>query len=179
MTSYPDALTELHRLYVGRAWDVSVLDVEIFDRFRDAVGWVSQWRRRPSPDAEDLRMFGREGAGGRLFLWLPTRDVMGVRPDTPLEQCRVVFLGSEGQTEVVAKTLGDFVVLLGHGFSPWQIQYFGTPSWSRKVDAPPVPNAPIRALVDRFFPTLADRAPAVIIEEARRDRALLEKLLGP
>jgi hypothetical protein len=54
---------------------------------------------------DDFRVFGQNGAGGYAAFWL-------VRHDEDLADQPIVFLGSEGETAVVARDLPDVLRLL-------------------------------------------------------------------
>ena len=90
------------------------VDFEPYERFMTAdetVGWWRSWTGDASVTRTPFRVFGQDGSGGLAAFWL-------VRPGAPLERQPVVFLGSEGETAVVASDLGSYLWLLAGGFGP-------------------------------------------------------------
>lgn len=83
-------------------------------------------------------MFGRDGSGGFAAFWL-------VRPNRVLFDQPIVFLGSEGETGVVARDLG-----------PWEA---ATPYERDRV---PRPSQELAAIAERFAPGRCRSAAAVI-----------------
>ncbi|GHF47315.1 hypothetical protein GCM10010218_30820 [Streptomyces mashuensis] len=61
-------------------------------------------------------MFAQNGAGGMVASWL-------VREGRPLADQPVVFLGSEGETAVLAPDMAGFRRVLADGFSPHEAFY--------------------------------------------------------
>lgn len=64
-------------------------------------------------DGVCFRVFGQDGTGGYAAFWL-------VREGRGLVEQPVVFLGSEGETGVIARDLADFLWLLAGGVGPWE-----------------------------------------------------------
>jgi len=80
-----------------------------------ATDWFRAWTGNSEVDGDALRVFGQDGTGGYAAFWLN-------RPGQALEEQPVVFLGSEGETGVIAPDLGAF---------PWPAGGFG-PSEARR-----------------------------------------------
>jgi hypothetical protein len=99
-------------------------DLEPYPAFLSAqatdrsFGPISPECERPS---DHFRIFGLEGAGGHVAFWL-------VRPGAALTDQPVVFLGSEGETVVVARDLSGLLWLLAQGYGPVEA---GMPEWRR------------------------------------------------
>ncbi|MFI8266555.1 hypothetical protein [Streptomyces sp. NPDC085665] len=73
--------------------------------------WFRAWTGNRELIGDRFRVFGQDGTGGYAALWL-------IRPDRVLVEQPIVFLGSEGETGVVALDLGTFLWLLADGFGP-------------------------------------------------------------
>ncbi|MFF4453234.1 SMI1/KNR4 family protein [Streptomyces goshikiensis] len=100
-------------------------DFEPFPAFLSAAettDWFQAWTGNSELDGNDFRVFGQDGTGGYAAIWL-------IRPGRPLAEQPVVFLGSEGETGVVARDLGDFLWLLADGFGPWEAATSYEPDW--------------------------------------------------
>lgn len=113
------------------------------------------WTGNGELDGDAFRVFGQDGTGGYAALWL-------IRPDRPLADQPVVFLGSEGETGVVARDLGDFLWLLADGFGPWEAATSYEPDWT------PRPNPDLTAVAERFAPDRR-RSSADVIESAAQE----------
>jgi hypothetical protein len=61
----------------------------------ETASWFRAWTGNPEADASRFRFFGKDGTGGHASFWR-------VQPDADLLRQPIVFLGSEGQTAVVA-----------------------------------------------------------------------------
>ncbi|MGS2613885.1 SMI1/KNR4 family protein [Micromonospora sp. LZ34] len=111
----PTPLSEAHEVgfdYRGGAG----VDFEPYPDFLDAgetAEWSRAWTGNAEVDGSEFRVFGQDGTGGLAAFWL-------VRPGEPIEQQPVVFLGSEGETGVVAQNLWAYLWLLADGFGPWE-----------------------------------------------------------
>jgi hypothetical protein len=77
----------------------------------ETADWWRSWTGNPSVDGREFRVFGQDGTGGLGAFWL-------VRDGEPVERQPVVFLGSEGETGVVAQNLDSYLWLLADGFGP-------------------------------------------------------------
>ncbi len=94
-------------------------EFEMYERFEDpddTAWWYRQWTGNDEADGSEFRFFGMEGAGGYVGLWL-------VREGRPLTEQPVVYLGSEGQTAVMAADLASFLWLLAQGIGPCEVAY--------------------------------------------------------
>ncbi|MFF2063823.1 hypothetical protein ACFVWZ_18785 [Streptomyces sp. NPDC058200] len=110
-------------------------------------GQVTRARETPSPV-----QFLNEMATRSAF-WL-------VRPGRELVEQPVVFLGSEGETGVVARDLGAFLWLLADGFGPWEAAtlYEPEPDWAPQV------NRDLAAIAEQFAPDRRASAAAIIAQ---------------
>ncbi|MBB5866984.1 hypothetical protein F4553_000363 [Allocatelliglobosispora scoriae] len=111
----PAALTEAHAAPFRYREDGGV-DFEPYDEFMTAAetgDWWRAWTGNPELDGAEFRCFGMDGTGGQAAFWL-------VRAGAPVERQPVVFLGSEGETGVVARDLDDYLWLLADGFGPYE-----------------------------------------------------------
>ncbi|GAB2909983.1 SMI1/KNR4 family protein [Streptomyces heilongjiangensis] len=134
------------------------VDFEPFEAFLSAeetTDWFRAWTGNGALDGADFRVFGQDGTGGYAAFWL-------TRPGRPLADQPVVFLGSEGETGVVARDLGDFLWLLADGYGPWEA------ATSYEPDRTPRPRRDLTAVAERFAPG-ARRSAADVIERATRE----------
>jgi hypothetical protein len=113
------------------------------------------WTRNSTLHGDDFRVFGQDGTGGNAAFWL-------IRPGPALVEQPVVFLGSEGETAVVARDLGDFLWLLARGFGPWEAatSYDPEPGWT------PRPQRDLTAVAERFAPDRRASAAEIITQAA-------------
>ncbi|MCO6749779.1 SMI1/KNR4 family protein [Streptomyces sp. IpFD-1.1] len=96
--------------------DGNGVDFEPFPEFLSAgetAGWFRSWTGNQEVDGACFRVFGQDGTGGYAAFWL-------VREGRGLVEQPVVFLGSEGETGVIARDLADFLWLLAGGVGPWE-----------------------------------------------------------
>ncbi len=130
-------------------------DFEPFPEFLSAeetTEWLRAWTGNGEVDGDDFRVFGQDGTGGYAAIWL-------TRPDRPLADQPVVFLGSEGETGVVATDLAGFLWLLADGLGPREA-----------VESPgqrPRTDGELTAIAERFAPGSRRSASAVIDAAAR------------
>ncbi|QVQ53959.1 SMI1/KNR4 family protein [Spiractinospora alimapuensis] len=106
--TFPPALADL------AAHGRFAADFEMYEHFEageETAWWFRLWTGNDEVDGSEFRIFGMEGAGGYVGLWL-------LRPEVPLEAQPVVYLGSEGETAVLAVDLGSFLWLLAQGVGP-------------------------------------------------------------
>lgn len=84
----------------------------------------------------------------------------GPRPGRELVDQPVVFLGSEGETGVVARDLRAFLWLLADGFGPWEAatSYEPEPDWAPKA------NRDLAAIAEQFAPDRRTSAAAIIAQ---------------
>ncbi|MBC3843571.1 SMI1/KNR4 family protein [Streptacidiphilus sp. 4-A2] len=105
-------MTAVHA--AGFDYHDSGVDYEPFPEFLSAeetTDWLRAWTGNGELTGDGFRVFGQDGTGGCTAFWL-------VRPDRPLTDQPVVFLGSEGELAVVASDLGRYLWLLADGFGP-------------------------------------------------------------
>ncbi|MBP2326314.1 hypothetical protein JOF56_006699 [Kibdelosporangium banguiense] len=111
--TFPAALAEAFEIEFDYA-DGDGVDFEPFDQFESAdetTDWIRSWTGNKELTGEQFRVMGQDGTGGYAAFWL-------IRSDRPVTEQPVVFLGSEGETGVVARNLADFLWLLADGFGP-------------------------------------------------------------
>ncbi|HVK22041.1 MAG TPA: SMI1/KNR4 family protein [Actinokineospora sp.] len=132
------------------------IDYEPHDSFM-SVGETEDWWRaltgNPAPAGPGFRVFGQDGTGGYAAFWL-------VRPDAPVADQPVVFLGSEGERGVVAKDLAAYLWLLADGSGPMEAVAYG--AWASS------PRPELVAIARTYAPEREQRA-ADIIAEARAE----------
>ncbi|WP_329336040.1 SMI1/KNR4 family protein [Streptomyces sp. NBC_00663] len=151
--SYPPALVAVSQTEFDYD-DGDGIDFEPYAAFLtadDTTDWLRQWTGNHDLDGAAYRIFGQDGTGGAAALWCARED--GQLADQP-----VVFLGSEGETGVVAGSLSDFLWVLADGFGPLEAALFPTRD--------PRPNAHLTALAHRHATT--PRRPAHAIFAAAR-----------
>ncbi|MBX9422244.1 SMI1/KNR4 family protein [Streptomyces lateritius] len=128
------------------------VDFEPFEGFRSAdetTDWLRAWTCNDGLTGDAFRVFGQDGTGGYAAFWL-------VRPGRPVVEQPVVFLGSEGETGVVARDLGAFLWLLAAGYGPWEA------ATSYEPDRAPSPHPELTAVAERFAPDHRAEASAVL-----------------
>ncbi|MGW1886666.1 SMI1/KNR4 family protein [Streptomyces sp. NPDC001970] len=131
------------------------VDFEPFPAFlstAETTDWLRAWTGNGELSGDDFRVFGQDGSGGYAAFWL-------IRPNRALIDQPVVFLGSEGETGVVARDLGDFLWLPADGLGPWEA------ATSYERDRVPRPDQELTALAERFAPGRR-RPAAAVIEQA-------------
>lgn len=136
------------------------VDFEPFEAFLTAdetTDWLRSWTGNRELHGQDFRVFGQDGTGGSVAFWL-------IRPGQPLVEQPVIFLGSEGETGVVASNLGAFLWLLADGYGPWEAATSSDP----EPDWVAHPNRELAGIAEQFAPH--HRAPAAtVIEQATRE----------
>jgi hypothetical protein len=128
------------------------VDFEPFPAFLSAeetTDWFRAWTGNAELSGDDFRVFGQDGSGGYAAFWL-------IRQHSPLVDQPVVFLGSEGETGVVACDLGAFLWLLAGGYGPWEAATSYEPDWR------PSPNRELVAVAELFAAGQQQSATAVI-----------------
>jgi hypothetical protein len=124
-----------------------------FEAAEDTAWWFRLWTGNPELDGSEFRVFGKDGAGGYAAFWL-------VRPGRPVAEQPVVFLGSEGETGVVARDLDDLLWLLAGGYGPAEAACpDGSGEWAAR------PDQELTAVAERFAPDRRS-APEAVIERA-------------
>ncbi|WP_033423945.1 hypothetical protein [Actinomadura flavalba] len=147
----PEALAEVGAV-LSRVGGGGGIDFEPFPEFlsgAQTTEWIRAWTGNATLSGDDFRVFGQDGSGGYAAFWL-------VRNGRPLDDQPVVFLGSEGETGVVARDLGDFLWLLAGGLGPLEA---AEPYTAERVG---VPNPDLTATAERFAPD-RHRLPAEIV----------------
>ncbi|MFI1353211.1 SMI1/KNR4 family protein [Streptomyces sp. NPDC020898] len=136
------------------------VDFEPYEAFLTAdetTDWFRAWTGNGELNGDAFRVFGQDGTGGSAAFWL-------IRPGRALAEQPVVFLGSEGETGVVARNLGSFLWLLADGFGPWE----AASSHEPEPDWVPHSNRELAAIAEQFAP-LHRAAAAVVIDQATRE----------
>ena len=160
----PPALAEV----AGVAFDYddgNGVDFESYDAFdpaEDTDGWFRLWTGNPDADGGPYRVFGRHGTGGLAAVWC-------ARPARPLTEQPVVFLGSEGETGVVAGSLSDFLWVLADGYGPREAL------WPER-EWTPRPNAVLADLAARHATTPRRPAPEIVAAAAAEFPSFAEDL---
>ncbi|WP_432086618.1 SMI1/KNR4 family protein [Streptomyces sp. bgisy095] len=134
------------------------VDFEPYESFlsaEDTTDWFRAWTGDDDLNGDAFRVFGQDGTGGYAAFWL-------IRPGREPAEQPVVFLGSEGETGVVARDLGAFLWLLADGIGPWEAAtpYASEPGWV------PRPDEDLAAIAQRHAPDRWASAPEIIAEAA-------------
>lgn len=160
--AFPAALAALSG--IGFPWDYDEktedpapgnIDYEPYDEFDSAgetTDWIRAWTGDKELDGAAFRVFGQDGTGGLVTLWL-------VRPG-PLTAQPVAFFGSEGEVGIVASSLGEFLWLLAGGVGPQEAVEFGAESG--------VPHDELRAVAEKHS-GIGPRTPAEVLAAARAE----------
>jgi hypothetical protein len=118
-TRFPDLLAQVNRLEYDYA-DGDGIEFEAYDEFLptdETERWFRAWTGNSTADASCFRVFGQDATGGYVAFWT-------VRSDADLLEQPVVFMGSEGQTAVVARHFRDYLWLLAAGLGPCEAACF-------------------------------------------------------
>ena len=138
----PAVLAELNRIELDYD-DGEGIDFEPYDHFlspEETADWLQAWTGNPDVTGAEFRVFGQDGTGGYAALWL-------IRPDAEVSEQPVVFLGSEGETGVVARNLADYLWLVAGGYGPLEAVEYPPSDDTIRRDIPAV-----RALAERAAP---------------------------
>ncbi|MFC5286404.1 SMI1/KNR4 family protein [Actinokineospora guangxiensis] len=153
--TFPAALAALTRVdFPYDDEELGSIDYEAYQEFdsaEDTTGWLRSWTGNDGLDGAAFRVFGQDGTGGLAAIWL-------VRPGRPLAEQPVVFFGSEGETGVVAASLGEYLWLLADGVGPMEAVAFGTSLG--------VPHAGLRAVAEEHS-GIPPRSADAVVEAAR------------
>lgn len=144
------------------------VDFEPFPGFLSAeetTDWFRAWTGNGGLDGGAFRVFGQDGSGGYAALWL-------TRQDQALADQPVVFLGSEGETGVVARDLGDFLWLLAGGLGPREAVT------SYESDHIPRPHDRLTAIAERFAPGRRRSAASVVAPAGREFPGFDDTVMG-
>jgi hypothetical protein len=152
---FPPALTAISRTEFDYA-DGNGIDFEPYDGFlpaEETTDWLRSWTGNRELDGAAFLPFGQDGTGGMAAVWC-------IREGRPLPEQPVVFLGSEGETGVVAGSLCDFLWVLADGVGPMETVEYD--------DHESRPNAQLTTLAETHATT--PRRPArTIVAEARAE----------
>ncbi|MGK5520413.1 SMI1/KNR4 family protein [Micromonospora sp. URMC 107] len=162
----PPPLSEAHEVDFDYREGAGV-DFEPYPGFldeRETADWLQAWTGNRDLDGAEFRIFGQDGSGGLAAFWL-------VRQDEPLERQPVVFLGSEGETAVVAQDLGAYLWLLAGGFGPLEATMY-----PRHMHDPR-PDARLTEIAERWAPSRRV-SPAEAITAARSEFPDFAELVG-
>lgn len=123
----PATLQQAHRHWAAefQRWH----DFEPDDMFAWHVEITELWRawtNNPEAGTAPFKVFGWDGTGGLAGFWIR-------QPDAGIEDQPIVFLGSEGETAVIAQNLGDYLWLLAGGVGPLE------PIHGSEGDPEPIP----------------------------------------
>ncbi|MER7181709.1 SMI1/KNR4 family protein [Streptomyces hyaluromycini] len=138
--------------------DGNGVDFEPFPAFlsiEETTDWFRAWTGNAELNDGRFRVFGQDGTGGYAAFWL-------IRPHRPLVDQPVVFLGSEGETGVVARDLSAFLWLLAGGYGPREATTSYEPGWTARH------NQELTAVAERFAAD-HEQSAAAIIEQATRE----------
>ncbi|WP_328392638.1 hypothetical protein [Nocardia sp. NBC_00416] len=166
----PAALAEVAGLGFEWEWDedadeASGCDFEPYQQFEAperTARWFRLWTGNDEADGGEFRFFGATGAGDYAGFWL-------VRPDAPVTEQPVVYIGSEGECGIVAADLGDLLWLFAHDLGP--AEAFADPSRATR------PNEAFRAVAERYAPG-RDRPAADIVAGARAEFPAFPELIA-
>ncbi|OKI41691.1 hypothetical protein A6A27_39160 [Micromonospora sp. CB01531] len=142
------------------------VDFEPYPAFLTAdetAEWLRAWTGNPEFDGGEFRVFGQDGTGGIAAFWL-------VRPGEPVERQPVVFLGSEGETAVVAQDLPAYLWLLADGFGPLEARMYPRHEYVPRADAH-------RARIAQRWAPQARQSAANVITAARAEFPGFEELI--
>ncbi|KQX45632.1 MULTISPECIES: hypothetical protein [unclassified Streptomyces] len=148
---FPDALADVARVEFDYD-DGDGVDFEPYDDFDSAeetTDWIRHWTGDHELDGGVFRVFGQDGAGGRVALWC-------VRDGRSLAEQPLVFLGSEGERGVVAGNLSDFLWVLADGFGPMEA--------ALDPEDDPRPDAALAELAERHATTPRRTAREIVTE---------------
>jgi hypothetical protein len=113
--TFPEPLAKLCKLDFDYA-DGDGIDFEPYSEFlseEETTSWFRAWTGNEAADGSSFRVFGQDGTGGYAAIWVtqPDKDLLG-QP--------IVFLGSEGETGVVASDFDSYLWLLASGVGPYE-----------------------------------------------------------
>ena len=157
----PTALAEVAEVGFEWEWDEETdetrgCDFELYDQFEKpdrTAWWFRLWTGNQEVDGSEFRFFGTTGAGDYTGFWL-------VRPDGPIIDQPVVYVGSEGERGVIASDLGDLLWLFAAGLGP--AEAFTDPNSATQ------PNEAFQTIAERHAPRRR-RFPAQIVTAARAE----------
>lgn len=115
----PSLVLQVNQLTYKYA-DGDGIDFEPFEAFlsvSETARWFQAWTGNRNADSSCFRVFGQDGSGGYVAFWT-------VRENADLLQQPIVFLGSEGETAVLAPNFYDYLWLLAAGLGPCEAALF-------------------------------------------------------
>lgn len=116
----PDVMRSLHRLDFDYA-DGDGIDFEPYPDLLSHVEtreWLQAWTGNQGVDGSDFRVFGQDSTGGLAAFWVADET-------TGLLEQPIVFLGSEGETGVVASSFAEYLWLLAQNLGPLEVIEYG------------------------------------------------------
>lgn len=119
MNSLPKLLYQANQLPYEYA-DGDGIEFEPYDSFLPAdetAHWFQAWTGNPNADASKFRVFGQDGTGGYVAFWT-------VRNSPDLMAQPIVFMGSEGETAILARNFYEYLWLLAAGLGPCEATSF-------------------------------------------------------
>lgn len=117
--SLPELLNRANQLPYEYA-DGDGIEFEPYDAFLsvdETAHWFKAWTGNPNADASKFRVFGQDGSGGYAAFWT-------VRDTPDLLKQPIVFMGSEGETAILARNFYDYLWLLAAGLGPCEAASF-------------------------------------------------------
>ena len=117
--SLPELVNQVNQLLYEYA-DGDGIEFEPYDTFLSAdetAHWFQAWTGNPNADASKFRVFGQDGTGGYAAFWT-------VRNTPDLLAQPIVFMGSEGETAILARNFYDYLWLLAAGLGPCEATSF-------------------------------------------------------
>ncbi|APE22211.1 MULTISPECIES: hypothetical protein [Streptomyces] len=166
---FPAALAAAMKVRLARFGEDGV-DFEPRESFLSAdetTDWFRAWTGNGDLNGDAFRVFGQDGTGGYAAFWL-------IRPGRELVEQPVVFLGSEGETGVVARDLGAFLWLLAGGLGPWEAAttYDPEPGWVPRMDED------LAAIAERHAPDRQASAQTIIAEASQEFPDFDDMIMG-
>jgi len=110
---FPELLVKLNKLDFDYA-DGDGIDFEPYAEFlsvEETVSWFRAWTGNEAADGSLFKVFGQDGSGGYAAIWI-------TQPDKELLEQPIVFMGSEGETGVIASDFDSYLWLLACGVGP-------------------------------------------------------------
>ena len=98
------------------------IDFEPYSEFlpeSETKEWFKAWTGNDQADGSTFKIFGQDGSGGYAAFWL-------VDTSKPILDQPVVFLGSEGETGVIASNFDTYLWLLASGVGPYEAVAYPT-----------------------------------------------------
>lgn len=112
-SALPELLSQVNQLPYEYA-DGDGIEFEPYDSFLSADNmshWFKAWTGNPYADASRFRVLGQDGTGGYVAF-------STVRSTSYLLAQPIVFMGSEGETAILARNFYDYLWLLAEELGP-------------------------------------------------------------